>query len=222
MIRSMDGNWTKTRSFIVIASITVVLSLFASIFVMDKIAFADDASATSSYREFEVQRDLIKTTVPMPMDAVDADNTASTTVTKKVDWQAPTGEQPDLSKYSSLSIEVSIRDQKTQVLSNGHAIYEMISSTGIDDSTPRGNFTIGSRGESFYNPSEGMGAKYWVGFIGSTYLFHSVPTDANGDWIVSEAEKLGKPASHGCVRLTVSDAKWLHDSIPAGTPVHIS
>jgi len=30
---------------------------------------------------------------------------------------------------------------------------------------------------------------------------------------------LGKPASHGCVRMTVEDAKWIYDTIPNGTKV---
>ena len=32
---------------------------------------------------------------------------------------------------------------------------------------------------------------------------------------------LGQPASHGCVRLCVRDAKWIYDYMPIGTWVHI-
>lgn len=128
----------------------------------------------------------------------------------------------DLSQYSDLSLDVSIADQRVYVKSNGMVIYEMIASTGMDGSTPTGDYTIdGYRGDRFYNAGEGMGARYWVGFIGATYLFHSVPTDANGDYIASEAAKLGRPASHGCVRLSVDDAKWFYEQIPDGTPVQI-
>ena len=66
-----------------------------------------------------------------------------------------------------------------------------------------------------------MGANWWVSFYGD-YLFHTVPTDSDGNYIVSEAEKLGRPASHGCLRLTVSDAKWIYDNIPDGTTVVIA
>ena len=55
------------------------------------------------------------------------------------------------------------------------------------------------------------------------YLFHSVPTGQNfGDYLEDEAMKLGQPASHGCVRLTVADAKWFYDQVPDGTPVTIA
>ena len=67
-----------------------------------------------------------------------------------------------------------------------------------------------------------MGADYWVQFYGP-YLFHSVPTGQNfGDYLEDEAMKLGQPASHGCVRLTVADAKWFYDQVPDGTPVTIA
>ena len=37
-----------------------------------------------------------------------------------------------------------------------------------------------------------------------------------------EGNKLGQPASHGCVRLTVADAEWFYNQIPEGTPVTIA
>lgn len=137
-------------------------------------------------------------------------------------WMNPTGSQPNLADYPNLSVRVSLAEQQVHIMSNGQDIYVMKASTGMDDATPHGRYYInGLRGDSFYNPNEQMGARDWVGFIGSTYLFHSVPTDAHGNWIVSEAEKLGQPASHGCVRLTVADAAWFRQQIPTGTPIDI-
>lgn len=46
------------------------------------------------------------------------------------------------------------------------------------------------------------------------YLFHSVVYDRYGDrYSLQKAEyrKLGKSASHGCIRLQVADAKWIYD-----------
>lgn len=34
---------------------------------------------------------------------------------------------------------------------------------------------------------------------------------------VKSFEALGTPASHGCVRLLVSDAKWIYDNCKEGT-----
>ncbi|WP_234445994.1 L,D-transpeptidase [Bifidobacterium longum] len=137
-------------------------------------------------------------------------------------WTNPTGKQPDLSQYSDLSVKVSIAKREVYVQSGGETIYTMIASTGLNDTTPRGNYVIGMRGDHFYNPAEGMGADYWVRFNGP-FLFHSVPTGANsGEYMEEEGNKLGQPASHGCVRLTVADAEWFYNQIPEGTPVTIA
>lgn len=138
-------------------------------------------------------------------------------------WTNPTGgTQPDLSQYANISVDVSIADQKAYVKSDGQTIYTMITSTGMDDSTPYGTYTVDARGTHFFNASEGMGADYWVRFYGP-YLFHSVPTGQNfGEYLEDEGAKLGQPASHGCVRLSVADAKWLYEQLPDGTPVTIA
>lgn len=138
-------------------------------------------------------------------------------------WTEPTGgAQPDLSRYPNLSVEVNLAKQRVYVRSDGHTVYAMIASTGMDDSTPHGSFTIGVRGDHFYNPDERMGADYWV-CIKGPYLFHSVPTNEHaGQYLEDEGAKLGRPASHGCVRLSVADAKWFYDQIPTGTPVTIA
>ena len=54
-------------------------------------------------------------------------------------------------------------------------------------------------------------------------LFHSVPyyQQDKGTLEAEEYNKLGSPASAGCVRLTVRDAKWIYDNCPAGTIVTI-
>lgn len=55
-------------------------------------------------------------------------------------------------------------------------------------------------------------------------LFHSVYYYQNGNpatLATKEYNKLGTPASHGCVRLTVIDAKWIYDNCDIGTTVVI-
>ncbi|MCH4209389.1 L,D-transpeptidase [Bifidobacterium sp.] len=144
-------------------------------------------------------------------------------MSRPVDWHKPTGgAYPDIRKQSGVRIDVDLGAQRVHVLNGaGQIIYTMIASTGVHDGTPHGDYRIGARGGSFYNAKERAGANYWTAFIGTTYLFHTVPTDINGRYITSEAAKLGHPASHGCVRLSIADARWIHDAIPAGTPVHI-
>ena len=50
-----------------------------------------------------------------------------------------------------------------------------------------------------------------------------VPTDFRGGYIKEEADMLGiRPGSHGCIRLTVPDARWIMQSVPIGTPVLVN
>ncbi|WP_198199083.1 MULTISPECIES: L,D-transpeptidase [Bifidobacterium] len=143
-----------------------------------------------------------------------------------VDWLKPSQQvdYPDPAAHPGLSLEVSLQDQRVYVRDGSELLYTMYASTGMDDSTPRGSFRIqNERGDHFYNPGEGMGARYYTSFLNhGVFLFHSVPTDSKGGYIKEEADMLGiRPGSHGCIRLTVPDARWIMQSVPAGTPVLI-
>jgi lipoprotein-anchoring transpeptidase ErfK/SrfK len=39
--------------------------------------------------------------------------------------------------------------------------------------------------------------------------------------MLEEYKKLGNPASHGCIRLDLKDAKWLYEKLPLGVRVSI-
>ncbi|MBQ8074289.1 MAG: peptidoglycan-binding protein [Clostridia bacterium] len=65
-------------------------------------------------------------------------------------------------------------------------------------------------------------ARYWTR-INSDIAFHSVIYTAvsNDAMKTSSYKMLGNRASHGCIRLTVEDAKWVYENIGAGTVVSI-
>ena len=144
---------------------------------------------------------------------------------KVVDWQKPsqTYAYPEVTVEKPVVLTVSLKKQRVYITQNDKRVYTMYCSSGVDDSTPHGTFHVIDRGKNFYNPSEKMGANYWTSFKGNTYLFHSVPTDHEGNYILSETKTLGKkPSSHGCVRLSVPDAQWINEHIPSGTKVVIA
>lgn len=64
--------------------------------------------------------------------------------------------------------------------------------------------------------------QYYTRIVGSI-LFHSVPYTKKAkstlEW--DEYNKLGSPASKGCIRMTVRDVKWIYDNCPKGTTVKI-
>ncbi|MGO4500801.1 L,D-transpeptidase [Paenibacillus sp. 2RAB27] len=143
-----------------------------------------------------------------------------------VDWTQPSGgEYPKVSKEEAIWIDVSIDKQRVYIKDGERTLYTMVTSSGLDtspdNSTPKGTFYVQSeRGEWFYNNSEHEGAKYYVSWKNhGEFLFHTVAMDKNGNVIEEEAKKLGQKASHGCFRLTISDAKWLYDHIPVKTKV---
>lgn len=150
-------------------------------------------------------------------------------IAKKKDkdfWKKSTGKYPSIADISNLNILVDTKNQRVYLLDNDKKITSFIVSTGIldgDSNTPLGDYVIeNERGENFYTPRFGEGANYWVSFKDhGVYLFHSVPTDKDGNYIESEAQKLGKPASHGCIRMSVPDSKWFYENIPTGTPVKV-
>lgn len=84
-------------------------------------------------------------------------------------------------------------------------------------STPTrlGRFTISNKGYSF---GKGFTCYYYTQYSGP-YLFHSI-LYYQDTWKVQDPT-LGKPASHGCLRLSTENAKWIYDNIPRGTKVWV-
>lgn len=59
--------------------------------------------------------------------------------------------------------------------------------------------------------------------IGNNYLFHTAPYKKKKVNSLDNAEydKLGTAASHGCIRLTTADCKWIYDNCEIGTQVNV-
>lgn len=149
-----------------------------------------------------------------------------------ISWKEPSEVKsyPDLNKVSDFWVKVKLKKNRTYLMSGNKVIYTMYSSGGMYhdqngkkvSDTPTGTFHIQKeRGDEFFNQSLNEGAKYWVSWKDhGVYLFHSVPTLKDGKFNIPEAEKLGKePASHGCIRLSVPDAKWMMEHLKEGTKV---
>ncbi len=112
-------------------------------------------------------------------------------------------------------VEVSLWEPHSVRVFQGKALLkEMIASGGKDTSpTPFGRYRINGRGYAFFSQRYNEGAYYWVRFLGN-YLFHSVPFGPDGKFLPEEIRKIGSPASHGCVRLPLNDAKWVYRNVP--------
>lgn len=98
----------------------------------------------------------------------------------------------------------------------------MTCSVGVDGKTPTGTFRTPGTKYDWRLLSGNVYGQYATR-INGPYLFHSVPyfTKSKSDLEYEEYNKLGQPASLGCVRLSVEDAKWIHANCPEGTTVVI-
>nr|WP_307990140.1 L,D-transpeptidase [uncultured Niameybacter sp.] len=99
-------------------------------------------------------------------------------------------------------------------------IRTMLTSTGLNKTpTPTGEFVVNA-----YVPAFGMDKGYQCKtalHLFGDYLYHSVLFDVKGKYIISGLDKLGERASHGCLRLSPEDSKWLYETMPLGTGVMI-
>lgn len=88
--------------------------------------------------------------------------------------------------------------------------------------TPKGTFSIKKKWR-WQRLFHGVSGQYVSQFKGN-YLFHSVvykKYKSGSSCVRSEYNKLGKNASHGCVRLATMDAKWIYENCPKGTKVTV-
>lgn len=118
------------------------------------------------------------------------------------------------------SIRINKATNVVTVYRNGAPDRAFVCSTG--SATPIGTFSTSQklRWHVLDGPSYGQ---YCTRIVGGV-LFHSVWYYANGDYNSQsyvQYNKLGTTASHGCVRLTVADAKWIYENCPLGTSVTV-
>ncbi len=128
--------------------------------------------------------------------------------------------------------EVDVRNQLTKVWKYDEQtkdytiLYKtFLCSTGTTSHpTAPGTYTLNGRRSTwaeFPNWGGGM-AQYWVR-IDEYNAFHSLLYSTNDQMalVVSSYNKLGQRASHGCVRLTLADAKWIYDNVEEGMRVWV-
>ena len=100
-------------------------------------------------------------------------------------------------------------------------------STGTDDQTPVGTFKVYSKSaQTFFtpDPSERMRwmTRFTKGREGGAIGFHGIPYRVTKNGEVPFYTPLGiAPVSHGCIRVRVSDAKWIFDNMKIGTTVSV-
>ncbi|MGE5425806.1 MAG: L,D-transpeptidase family protein [Bacillota bacterium] len=118
------------------------------------------------------------------------------------------------------SLRISLGAQKLDYLLNGYSWKSFPISSGRPDMpTTKGEFIISNKIEKAWSKSYGLWMPYWLGLAGTRMGIHELPVWPNG---YREGENhLGKPVSHGCVRLGVGAAKYIYERMEPGEKVEI-
>ena len=105
-------------------------------------------------------------------------------------------------------------------MSGNYSILHHAFVCGPGRTTPIGTFRTPFK--AAWHPLQGCWGQYCTQITGN-YLFHSSPYNSpnKNDLSYRLYNQLGTVCSHGCVRLTVADAKWIYDNCPLGTTVSI-
>ncbi len=125
-------------------------------------------------------------------------------------------------------IIVSVDEQKVYVYTYDandqytKLVRTMTCSTGTRSTpTPLGTFTNTGRGARWHQFTKWGSWAQYAFYINGDILFHSVLYNTNNEnsLIRSSVSALGRRASHGCVRLSVEDAKWIWTNCEQHTTV---
>ena len=86
---------------------------------------------------------------------------------------------------------------------------------GIDSPTIEGDFSTGLKGKELKINETYL--KYFTQISGN-YLFHSIPYNEAGQVIDDSSDET---VSNECVILSLEDAKYIYDTVPANTGIRI-
>jgi lipoprotein-anchoring transpeptidase ErfK/SrfK len=120
------------------------------------------------------------------------------------------------------SILVDISDQYMYVYEGDVMIYSFIASTGMNNATRVGSFSVLEKIPNAYGSTWDIWMPSWLGIYWSGNLqngIHALPILPNGATLWEGY--LGVPISYGCVVLGSYEAQLLYDWADVGTPVDI-
>lgn len=174
-------------------------------------SLADELVNTQNFEE-DVNEEIIE-------NIVDENEVAENTITE---------EKPKNTSGTKYRLEVNCDQNVVNVYEkdeNGeykNCVKVMLCSVGF--ATPMsGTYSLKKYGGWEWKGLQGDVYGQYATQITGNILFHSVPYTEkynNSSLEYWEYDKLGTPASLGCIRLTVKNAKWIYDNCAAGTKVY--
>jgi lipoprotein-anchoring transpeptidase ErfK/SrfK len=133
---------------------------------------------------------------------------------------APAPANPDPRHPSGDLIEVSIAKQRLTAWHDGTVVHRFVISTGRPGyETPPGHYKILEKSENRWSRKWSVWMPFAMRWY-QGYFIHQLPHKDGSSYNIG-ASKLGKPDSHGCVRVNVGDAETLFRWTKVGTPVWV-
>jgi len=117
-------------------------------------------------------------------------------------------------------LEIDLKKQKLTYFVNNQAWKDFVISSGKPGmATPKGDFKILNKSPKAWSKTYGLWMPYWLGLNRGEFGIHELPIWPGG--YREGADHLGKPVSHGCVRLGIGSASYIYDRVAVHTPVII-
>ena len=169
--------------------------------------------------------------VTVPADSQTFEPTVSAEIvadTPAPEYVAPVSQNADANNASVPSsnggkyILVVISEQHMYVYEGDKLVYSFVSSTGMNNATRTGMFSVLDKIPSAYGATWDIWMPNWLGiyYAGSMENgIHALPILPNGATLW--AGYLGVPISYGCIVLGTNEAQLLYDWADIGTPVEI-
>jgi lipoprotein-anchoring transpeptidase ErfK/SrfK len=124
-------------------------------------------------------------------------------------------------KKLAQKVEISLKKQLLTYYVAGKAWKEFPVSTGkASMPTPTGTFTVVNKVKKAWSKTYKLWMPFWLGLNRGGIGIHELPVWPDG--YREGANHLGKPVSHGCVRLGIGPAQYLFDRVDVGLQVFIS
>lgn len=118
-------------------------------------------------------------------------------------------------------IDVDLASQTMVLFENGKTVDSFLISSGKRGmDTPKGEFTIHNKAPRPWSKAYGLYMPYWMAITADgKFGIHELPEWPGG--YKEGANHLGRPVSHGCIRLGVGAAQKVYDWTETGTTVII-
>jgi hypothetical protein len=124
-------------------------------------------------------------------------------------------------RISGKYIDINLKSQVMTIFEEGNLVDAFVVSSGLAGmDTPKGEYTIHNKALRPWSKRYLLYMPYWMAITpDGKYGIHELPEWPGG--YKEGANHLGRPVSHGCVRLGVGAAKTVYEWASEGTPVII-